>query len=121
MGSIQRTRHRQAERNQAKDKESMSEQNDSAQDNEAALAPTQPSAETPAAPQVSIERKDFTKAEFKRLRDLAGIANHAMNEYNGFIAFLREQHEIEADNQAWQLGEKGFVCEAVQQKRNGES
>jgi hypothetical protein len=63
------------------------------------LAPTQPSVETPGAPQVSIERKDFTKAEFKRLRDLASVAQHAMNEYNGFIVFLREQYEIEDGDQ----------------------
>jgi hypothetical protein len=119
MGSIQRTRHRQAERNQAKDKESMQDQNDSiqVQDNEAALAPTQPSVETPGAPQV--ERKDFTKAEFKRLRDLASVAQHAMNEYNGFIVFLREQYEIEDGDRAWQLGEKGFVRQVADS--NGES
>jgi hypothetical protein len=43
-----------------------------------------------------------------------------MNEYNGFIVFLREQYEIEDGDQAWQLGEKGFVRQ-VAQKSNGES
>jgi hypothetical protein len=99
----------------------MLEQNDSAQGNETTLASTQPSAETPGAPQASIERKDFTKAEFKRLRDLASVAQHAMNEYNGFIVFLREQYEIEDGDQAWQLGEKGFVCQVAQKSNGAES
>jgi hypothetical protein len=118
---IQRTRYRQKERNEVKDKESMLEQNDSAQGDEMAITPTQMSAQTPGAPQVSIERKDFTRAEFKRLRDLASVAQHAMNEYNGFIVFLREQYEIEDGDQAWQLGEKGFVCEVAQKSNGAES
>jgi hypothetical protein len=121
MSSFGRKLRREVERKQTKGK-NMQEAQQTAGTTEASdngapsdlavshngATPTQTSAETIGASEGTTERRDFTKAEFKRLRDLASVANRAMTEYNGFLDFLKEQHEIEADDPAWQIGEKGF-------------
>jgi hypothetical protein len=117
MSSFGRKLRREVERKQTKGKNMQEAQQTAATDNGApsdlavshnGATPTQTSAETIGAPEGTTERRDFTKAEFKRLRDLASVANRAMTEYNGFLDFLKEQHEIEADDPIWQIGEKGF-------------
>lgn len=51
--------------------------------------------------------KNFTKAEARRLRELALTANQAIAAHQSFLEFLREQHDA-PETDGWVLGPNGF-------------
>jgi len=62
---------------------------------------------------VQPQTREFSKAELAHLREKANAANAAVAEYNKFLAFLREQHEIAEGDESWQLTDRGFAQRAV--------
>lgn len=54
-----------------------------------------------------VQEVPFTKAEIKRLRDLAQVANSARADWEDFVGFLYEQHEV-SQAEGWVIGSRGF-------------
>lgn len=62
--------------------------------------------------QPEMEVREFSEAEKKAFEKRAKPYREAAEAVNGFVEFLKEQHNI-ADNEGWQLGNGCFVREAV--------
>ena len=56
----------------------------------------------------NLEEKQFTKAEMKMFSKKYEIFLEAQKAVDETVNFLKEQHEIPADDTDWQIGQNGF-------------